>query len=110
MFPLFQQLPLEILDLLLSFLKPEDILMLQDCLPRVRHCPRYKSLENKTRWFNQMWRKISDHGELHQHCIHICLSEVTMNPFNEHELEDEDSLSCYFDGNIYIYNYTYISI
>ena len=47
-----------------------------------------------------MWRKISDHGELHEHCIHICLPEVTMNPFNVHELEDEDSLSCYFDGNI----------
>ena len=45
-----------------------------------------------------MWRKISDHGELHEHCIHICLPEITMNPFNDHELEDEDSLSCYFDG------------
>ena len=43
-FPLFQQLPLEILDFVLSFLKHEDILMLQDCLPRVQHCPRYKRL------------------------------------------------------------------
>ena len=74
--------------------------MLQDCLPRVQHCPRYKRLENKTRWFNQMWHKISDHGELHEHCIHICLPEVTMNPFNDYDLEkeEEDSLSCYFYG------------
>ena len=47
-----------------------------------------------------MWYKISDYGELHKHCIHVCLPEVTMNPFNEHDelLENEDSLSCYFDG------------
>ena len=48
----FQLLPLEILDLLLSFLKPEDILMLRNCLPRVQHCPRFKRLVNKTSWFN----------------------------------------------------------
>ena len=48
----FQLLPLEILDLLISFLKPEDILMLRDCLPRVQHCPRFKRLVNKTSWFN----------------------------------------------------------
>ena len=48
----FQLLPLEILDLLISFLKPEDILMLRDCLPRVEHCPRFKRLVNKTSWFN----------------------------------------------------------
>ena len=100
MFPLSQLLPLEILDLVLSFLKPEDILMLEDCLPRVQHCPRYKRLVNKTRWFNQMWHKISDHGELHEHCIHVCLPEITMNPFNDHDeyLEHEDSLFCYFQG------------
>ena len=100
MFTLFQQLPLEILDLLLSFLKPEDILMLQHCLPRVQHCPRYKRLVKQTKLLNQMWHKISDYGELHEHCMHICLSEVTMNPFNDHdhELEGEDSLSCYFEG------------
>ena len=100
MFPLFQQLPLEILDLVLSFLKHEDILMLQDCLPRVQHCPRYKRLVNQSKLLNQMWHKISDYGELHEHCKHICLPEVTMNPFNVHDeyLEHEDSFSCYFQG------------
>ena len=48
----FQLLPLEILDLLISFLKPEDILMLRDCLPYLEHCPRFKRLVNKTSWFN----------------------------------------------------------
>ena len=107
MFTLFQQLPLEILDLLLSFLKPEDILMLQDCLPRVQHCPRYKRLVKQTKLLNQMWHKISDYGELHEHCMHICLPEVTMNPFNDCDkwLEDEDSLSCYFEGkDIFCYS------
>ena len=100
MFPLFQQLPLEILDFVLSFLKHEDILMLQDCLPRVQHCPRYKRLVNQSELLNQMWHKISDYGELHEHCKHICLPEVTMNPFNVHDeyLEHEDSFSCYFQG------------
>ena len=50
----FQLLPLEILDLLLSFLKPEDILMLRNCLPRVQHCPRFKRLVNKTSWFSRV--------------------------------------------------------
>ena len=74
--------------------------MLQDCLPRVQHCPRYKRLVKQTKLLNHMWHKISDYGETHEHCIHICLPEVTMNPFNDHDklLEDEDSLYCYFDG------------
>ena len=74
--------------------------MLQDCLPRVQHCPRYKRLVKQTKLLNQMWHKISDYGELHEHCMHICLPEVTMNPFNVHDeyLEHEDSFSCYFQG------------
>ena len=96
----FQLLPLEILDLLLSFLKPEDILMLRNCLPRVQHCPRFKRLVNKTSWFNRMWDEISYHEQIHENCIHICLPEVTINPFNDYDLEKEveDSESCYFLG------------
>ena len=81
--------------------------MLQDCLPRVQHCPRYKRLVKQTKLLNQMWYKISDYGELHEHCMHICLPEVTMNPFNDCDkwLEDEDSLSCYFEGkDIFCYS------
>ena len=48
---LFQLLPLEILDMMCSFLKAEDILMLRETLPMIRHCPRYKKLINKTRCF-----------------------------------------------------------
>ena len=98
MFP--QLLPLEILDLLLSFLKPEDILMFRNFLPRVQHCPRYKRLVTKTRRFNGMWGKIAYYKELHENCIHICLPEITMNPFNDHDeyLEHEDSFYCYFHG------------
>ena len=72
----FQLLPLEILDLLLSFLKPEDILMLRNCLPRVQHCPRFKRLVNKTSWFNHPKRSrltLLIFVTAHSHLVHLCI-------------------------------------
>ena len=47
-----------------------------------------------------MWDEISYHEQIHENCIHICLPEVTINPFNDYDLEKEveDSESCYFLG------------
>ena len=97
---IFKLLPLELLDIICSYLRAEDVLTLRKIFPLVAHCPRYKRLVNKTRWFNRMWDKISYHREIHEDCIHVCLPEITMNPFNDYDeyLEHEDSFYCYFRG------------
>ena len=100
MFPLLLSLPLEVLNILISFLKPEDILVLGSCLPSVQDCPVYKKLVGKTIRYSRMWDKFSHYKELHEDCIHICLPKVTKNPFNESDdyLQREDSFSCSFLG------------
>ena len=71
-----QDLPLEILDAICSFLRAEDILMLHETLPNVRHCPRYKRLINKTKILNQIWIEIGEYRRLHDNCIHVCLPQI----------------------------------
>jgi hypothetical protein len=93
---LFQLLPLEILDMMCSFLKAEDILMLRETLPMVRHCPRYKKLINKTKRLNQMCYEIGKYRRLHEKCIHVCLPQITVNPYFkcENYVENEDDMHC----------------
>ena len=100
MFSLFKLLPLELLDIVCLYLKAEDILTLRKILPMVTHCPRYKRLMGKTRWFNRMWDEIAEYRQIHENCIHVCLPEITVNPYNDHDayMQDEDSLLCYFHG------------
>ena len=68
----------EILDMFCSFFKAEDILMLQEALPIVRHCPRCKRLVNKTNQLNQLWFEIGEYRCLHENCIHVCLPQITL--------------------------------
>ena len=97
---IFKLLPLELLDIICSYLKAEDVLTLCEILPLVAHCPRYKKLVNKTRWYNRMWNEIADYRRIHENCIHVCLSEITKNPFNDYDeyKEYEDTESCYYHG------------
>ena len=97
---LFQLLPLEILDMMCSFLKAEDILMLRETLPMIRHCPRYKKLINITKRLNQMWDEIGEYRRLHAKCIHVCLPQITVNPHFKYDsyAENEDEMHCYYDG------------
>ena len=74
-----QDLPLEILDVICSFLRAEDILMLHETSPNVRHCPRYKRLINKTKLLNQMWIEIGEYRRLHK-SVHFCLPQISVNP------------------------------
>jgi hypothetical protein len=97
---LFELLPLEILDMVCSFLKAEDILMLFNTLPMVKHCPRYKRLIGKTIQFNQMWDEIAEYRHLHEKCIHVCLPQITVNPHHDYDtyLENTDEMLCYYEG------------
>ena len=95
-----QDLPLEILDLIRSFLRAEDILMLSETLPNVRHCPRYKRLINKTKILDQMRIEIGEYRHLHKNCIHVCLPQITVNPYYKCDdyIENEDEMQYHYNG------------
>ena len=88
------------MDLLLSFLKPEDILMLCKILPMVIDCPKYKRLMGKTKPLNEMWDKVVFEASTHENCIHVCLSQITVNPHHNCDafVDNTDGMVCYFDG------------
>ena len=93
---LFELLPLEILDMVCSFLKAEDILMLFNTLPMVKHCPRYMRLMSKTKRLNQMWDEIAEYRRLHEKFIHVCSSQITVNPYFkcDNYVMNEDEMHC----------------
>jgi hypothetical protein len=97
---ILDDLPLEILDMICSFLRAEDIMMLRETLPYVRQCPTYKRLLDKTKKFNQMWNAIADYRYEHEHCIHVCLPQVSVNPHNEIDGSrwSDDQMQCDFGG------------
>ena len=86
------------LNMLCSYLKAEDVLMLRETLPIIRDCSNYKKLMSKTKRLNQIMIEISEYRELHESCIHVCLPQITVNPHltSDDDGDDEDvGMCCY---------------
>ena len=54
----------------------------------------------KTIHFDEMWEQLSEYQRLHEECIHVCVQQVTVNPFSDSYLciENEMEMGCYLDG------------
>jgi hypothetical protein len=98
----FQLLPSYIIEHIASFLIHEDIIMLGEALPKVIKFPIYKRIYVNTKHMNDMWNELSFYRKKHEHCIHICLNQVTSNPHCnfDNQNENEDVINCYYNGRV----------
>ena len=72
--------------------------MLEKTLHLVRNCLQYKKLMKKTIHFDEMWFEVAEYQRIQEDCIHVCLPQITVNPFNDSDICIENEMECYFNG------------
>ena len=101
---------LKMLDMICTYLIPEDLLSFSLSYQRVKKCSVYQKLMGETVEHEDMWIDIANYRRIHENCIYVCLSKITMNPhYMRHlEIEDDEELKYPYDGHgIFCYGWSH---
>ena len=94
------KLPFEILNMICEYLLPEDLINFADAYTKVKDSKQYRKLMNETLKNRTKWTDLQKYANEHEHCIHVCLGEVTVNPHCKNDLlyQKHYEYKCDFNG------------